>query len=70
MRKRDILILAGAMLLSLALTVWVLVSAVVETGSWGLSFQTEGQAPAGPLDSRPPERLGGAYVGKSDEKVL
>ena len=70
MRRRDIGIIAGAMLLALGLTAWVLAQAVVETGSWGLSFQTEGQAPAGPVDAGKLRDLGAAYVGDGGEKVL
>ena len=70
MRRRDIFILIGAMVLALGLCVWVLASAVVETGSWGLSFQAEGTAPAGPLDAGKLKDLGAAYVGSGGEKVL
>ena len=70
MRRRDIWIVAGAMLLALGLTVWVLAQAVVETGSWGLSFQAEDQAPAGPVDAGKLRDLGAAYMGSGAEKVL
>ena len=70
MRRRDIWIVAGAMLLALGLTAWVLLQAVVETGSWGLSFQTEGQPPAGPVDTGKLRDLGAAYVGGGSDKVL
>ena len=70
MRRRDILILAGAMILALGLAGWVLASAVVETGSWGLSFQEQGQTPAGPLSKDALENLGAVYVGDGDDKVL
>ena len=33
MRRRDIMIVAGAMALAIVLTAWVLLTAVVETGS-------------------------------------
>ncbi|MBQ8237831.1 MAG: polysaccharide deacetylase family protein [Oscillospiraceae bacterium] len=70
MRRRDIFILAGALILALVLGGWVLASAVVETGSWGLSFQTEGQPPAAPLSAGTLEDLGAVYVGSGSEKVL
>ena len=70
MRRRDIFILTGAMILALCLGAWVLASAVIETGSWGLSFQTEGQAPAAPVNKDALANLGAVYVGDSDEKVL
>ena len=70
MRRRDIIIAVGAILLALILGAGVLRSAVVETGSWGLSYQTEGAPPEGPLDAKSLEGLGAAYVGSSTEPVL
>lgn len=70
MRKRDILILAGAMLFAICLSIWVMATAVIETGSWGLSFQTPGQAPGAPLDGGTLAGLGAVYMGDPAEKVL
>ena len=70
MRRRDIAIAIGAVLLALILGVGILRNAVIETGSWGLSYQQEGAAPQGPLDARTLEGLGGAYVGSGAEPVL
>ena len=70
MRKRDILIIAGALVLALVLGAAVLSAAVVETGSWGLSYRTEGTAPEGPLSAGKLAELGAAYVGETGEKVL
>ena len=70
MRKRDIIIAAAAVLLALVLGLGILRCAVVETGSWGLSYQTEGMPPQGPLDAGRLESLGAAYVGDAAEPVL
>ena len=70
MRRRDIAIALGAVLLALILGAGILRDAVVETGSWGLSYQTEGAAPAGPLDAASLQKLGAAYVGDGSEPVL
>ena len=70
MRRRDIAIAIGAVLLALILGASILRDAVVETGSWGLSYQTEGAAPAGPLDGASLQKLGAAYVGDGSEPVL
>ena len=70
MKRRIILPTASAIL---ALAVLILVQfteAAVPTGAWGLSFQTEGQAPQGPASPDVLERYDAAYVGDSDEKVL
>ena len=70
MRRRDLIIALGAVLLALVLGAFILRDAVVETGSWGLSYQQEGAAPQGPLDAKTLEGLGGAYVGSAAEPVL
>ena len=70
MRRRDIAIAIGAVLLALILGVGILRNAVIETGSWGLSYQTEGAPPSGPLDAKSLAGLGAAYVGDSTQPVL
>ena len=70
MRRRDLIIALGAVLLALVLGAFILRDTVVETGSWGLSYQNEGAAPQGPLDVKTLEGLGGAYVGDAAEPVL
>ena len=70
MRRRDLIIALGAVLLALALGAFVLRGAVVETGSWGLSYQNEGAAPQGPLDSGTLNNLGAAYMGDAGEPML
>ena len=70
MRRRDIAIALASVLLALLLGAGILRDAVVETGSWGLSYQTEGAAPAGPLDGASLQKLGAAYVGDGSEPVL
>ena len=47
MRKRDSVICLCALALAVVLLVSALRPNAVETGSWGLSFQTQGQAPVG-----------------------
>ena len=42
----------------------------VPTAGWGLSFQTEGQAPAGPMSPQKLRELGAAYVDEDGGKVL
>ena len=69
MRKRDILIALGAVLLALILCLGVLGRAV-ETGSWGLHYPAEGAVPEGPVDAGRLKNLGAAYVGDGSEKVL
>ena len=42
----------------------------VPTGGWGLSFQTPGAAPAGPVSQEKLAELGGAYLDPDGGKVL
>lgn len=42
----------------------------VPTGSWGLSFQQEGQAPSGTVTQAALEPYGAAYLGDTSKKVL
>ncbi len=70
MKRRDILIITGALLAAILLTVAQAVPRAVTTGAWGLSFSGQGQTPSGPASVVQLEKLDSAYVGNSDEKVL
>ena len=70
MGKRDICILAGALLAALVLTVGILRSDALETGSWGLSFRQEGAAPMGSAGADALAALDGAYLGDTSEPVI
>ena len=56
--------------IALVLMVGIFMAETVETGSWGLSFQTEGMPPVGPASAAILSRYDGAYLGNSQEKVL
>ena len=45
-------------------------TAVIPTGSWGISFQTDGQPPVGNTSQTVLSRYDAAYVGDPEEKVL
>ena len=70
MKKRKWLIGLLLLLLAVALGLGFYWGRAVETGSWGLSFQQEGEAPVGNAGSRQLGKYDAAYVGKPDEKVL
>ena len=70
MRKRDLIILCGAVLTALVLTLRLLLGGALETGNWGLSFQNEGSAPIGPANPQTLARYDAAYLGDTAEKVL
>lgn len=70
MRKRDSILAIGAAALAVVLLVTGGRGAAVETGSWGLSFQTQGQAPVGNASREDLARYDAAYVGNTEEPVL
>ena len=70
MRKRDIGILVGALLLAAAVAVSVFAGSALETGSWGLSFRTEGEAPIGNAGIAQLAAYDAAYLGDASDKVI
>ncbi len=70
MKKRDILIVVGALCAAVILTVAQLYQGAIPTGAWGLSFGPAGQAPSGPASSSQLAKYDGVYMGSPDEKVL
>ena len=69
MKKHFWLLLAAFCALG-ALVISQFTHRAVETGAWGLSFQTEGQAPQGPANPVVLARNDAVYVGDDDEKVI
>ena len=70
MRKKDLWILCGVIVLGAVLGLFQFRSNVIETGSWGLSFRTEGQPPVGNAGIQDLEKYDAAYIGNTNEKVL
>ncbi|MBR4971597.1 MAG: polysaccharide deacetylase family protein, partial [Oscillospiraceae bacterium] len=68
--KRDMTILVGVILLAVILTVGIFYGETVETGSWGLSFRTEGAAPIGPASGQILAKYDAAYLGDTTQKVI
>ena len=70
MRKRDLVILGGAIITALVLTLRLLLGGALQTGSWGLSFQSEGSTPLGPASPQILAGFDAAYLGDTSEKVI
>ena len=70
MGKKEIFLIAGALVLALAFAGHLLLNNVMSTASWGLSFRQEGAAPQGPASSAQLQRYNAAYLGNTEEKVL
>lgn len=71
-KRNGRLLLAGAAVVCFCAALSLLFSArnVIETGSWGLSFQTEGKAPVGTASAQALKQYDAVYVGDSEEKVI
>ena len=70
MRKRDLLILFFAIAIAVTVAISVFSGSALETGSWGLSFRTEGAAPIGNAGKDQLKAYDAAYIGDTGEKVL
>ena len=70
MQKRDLGVIASALVLALGMGLACLGYGAVETGAWGLSFSQEGQAPVGPASASELARYDGAYLGDTGEKTI
>ena len=70
MRKRDSVICLCALALAVVLLVSAFRPNAVETGSWGLSFQTQGQAPVGSASQEALAQYDAAFLGDTQQPVL
>ena len=70
MRKRDLILLIGALGAALVLTLTIFRSGALETGSWGLSFRQEGAAPIGNAGVDALRALDAAYLGDTTKPVI
>ena len=70
MRKRDMVIIWVAVLVAVALAVSIFSRQSLETGSWGLSFRTEGAPPVGPAGTAQLKQYDATYLGDTSKKVL
>ena len=70
MRKRDLMIIWVAVLAAMALAVSIFSRQVIETGSWGLSFRTEGAPPVGNAGSAQLAQYDAVYLGDPAQKVI
>ena len=70
MRKRDIILLLIALITAAVLTVSVMSGSAMETGSWGLSFRTQGAAPVAPASMAQLQKYDAVYLGNTQEKVI
>ena len=70
MQKRDLCILMVVIAVAIGLGIFILSNESIATGAWGLSFSTEGAAPAAPMKQSQLWQYGGTYIGDTSQKVL
>ena len=70
MRKKDLIILFGAIGAALLLAATQFFHSALPAGAWGLSFHQPGQTPIGPAGADMLKKFDAAYVGDTAEKVL
>ena len=70
MRKKVLWVLVGVVVIGMVLGFLQFRSSAMETGSWGLSFRTEGQPPTGPASVQELEKYDAVYLGDTSQKVL
>ena len=70
MRKREKIALLCAIIAIAALVVAQFTPSDLPTGAWGLSFRQDNTAPIGPAPADQLARLGAAYLGDTQEKVI
>ena len=70
MRKRDIIILIGAIAAAAAVTLGIFRGSALETGNWGLSFRQEGAAPIGPASVDTLKEYDAAYLGDTSQQAI
>ena len=70
MRKRDLILIFGAVITVFALVLSQFSHQVLATGAWGLSFRGENQPPSGPADTATLKRYNAAYLGDIEKPVI
>lgn len=70
MRKRDLMIIWAAVIAAVALAISIFRGRALETGSWGLSFRTQGAPPVGSATVEQLAAYDAVYLGDPGEKKL
>ena len=70
MRKRDLIIIASALAAALIFGIYRMLTNVITTASWGLSFSNEGSSPSGPASSAALAKYDAVYLGDTSQPVL
>ena len=70
MRKRDLIIIASALAAALIFGIHRMLTNVIATAAWGLSYPAQGQAPSGPASGAALAKYDAVYLGDTSQPVL
>lgn len=70
MRKKDLIILFGAIAAAILLALTQFLHSAIPTGAWGLSFRQPGKTPMGTAAADTLKKYDAVYAGDAKEKVL
>ena len=70
MGKKDFWIALSAVCAAVILAITQFWGMTLETGSWGLSFRTEGLPPTGPAGNKQLQQYDAVYLGDTTQKVI
>ena len=70
MRKRDLMLIALVLTVTILLAVFSFFGNSIATGSWGLSFRQEGAPPVGPASQTQLDGYDAAYLGDTGSKTI
>ena len=70
MRKRDLIIIASALAAALIFGIHRMLTNVIATAAWGLSYPAQGQPPSGPASGEALAKYDAVYLGDTSQPVL
>ena len=70
MRKRDLIIIASALAAALIFGIHRMLTNVIATAAWGLSYPAQGQPPSGPASGAALAKYDAVYLGDTSQPVL
>ena len=70
MRKRDLIIAFGALVMAIILSARIFLGGALETANWGLSFRTENAPPVAPESPAKLSQYDAVYLGDTEKPVI
>ena len=70
MRKRDLIIALGALVMAILLSARIFLGGALETGNWGLSFRSDRTPPVAPASPAELAKYDAVYLGNTEKPVI